>query len=176
MAANHIFENAWRLPETRKQDGPSVHVTSGKWGNWIDMMNRIIESWAIAPNELESVSGRIAFAQTSVFGRVGRAMMAPLYTKLHMGNYYSSISLTAKTSMSWRTLALAHMKHRRETPKPPMAERIVYTDDAGKTQIISASRLTPETFASADRMGSVRASETCHRWRRALEKTCYIRS
>ena len=36
----------------------------------------------ISHPELESVIGRLSFPQTSIFGRVGRVMLPPLYTKL----------------------------------------------------------------------------------------------
>ena len=67
-----------------------------------------------------------------------------------------------------------YMTHRIETPKPQRAERIVYTDAAGETKIVAAACLTPETFASYDRLISVRASKTGHRWRKNFKKTCHI--
>ena len=92
---------------------------------WRVMSERIIKAESVSRKELESVIGRLSIAQTSVFGRIGREMLSPLYKKLHIGKCAPSLSLIEAASLRWRTVALAHMKHRKATPKPPRAERIV---------------------------------------------------
>ena len=120
------------------------------------MMNRIVGTCPISHKELESVIGRLSFTQTAAFGRIGRAMLAPLYKKIH----YQALSLKEATSLRRRVVSIAHMKHSKETPKPPMAERIAYTDSAWETQIVAEVRLDPATFESSVRPGSVMASKT----------------
>ena len=71
-------------------------------------------------------------------------------------------------------MALAQMTPRKETHNPPMAGRIVYTDESGKTQIAAAARLAPDTFSSSARTDSLRASKTGHKWRKTFSETCYI--
>ena len=70
--------------------------------------------------------------------------------------------------------AFAYMQPRMDTPKRPMDERIVYTDSAGKSEIIASLRITPEPVVASDRLDSVRAPETGHKRRRTSGKTCYI--
>ena len=45
-------------------------------------IGRILSEGVVSHDELESIVGRLSFAQTSVFGRIGRGAMAPLYAKL----------------------------------------------------------------------------------------------
>ena len=123
-------------------------------------MDRIITSGSISRKELESVIGRLSFAQTSVFGRICRSTLAPLYTKLHMETYFAALTLKEATPLRWWALALAHVKPGRDTPKPPTTERIVYADSAGKSKIISEVCHKPETFASRARLDSVRSFKT----------------
>ena len=137
-------------------------------------MERIILAGSVTHKELESIIGRLSFTQTSVFGRIGRAMLAPLYKKLHMEKYFPSLSLIEATSLRWWAVALAHMKPRKATPKHPKTERVVYSDAAGKSQIIATVCLTPGTFASNDRIDSIRHSKTGNKWGKTFEKTCYI--
>ena len=135
---------------------------------------RIIETGPIARKDLESVFGRLSFTRTSVFGRIGRSMRAPLYKKPHMGKYTPSLSLIEATSMGRRAVPIAHMKHRKATPKHPMAERIVYSDAVGKSQIIATVRRKPGTFDSSNRIGPIRPSKTGDRRRKSFGATCYI--
>ena len=71
-------------------------------------------------------------------------------------------------------MALAHMKPRKATPKPPRTERIVYSNATGKSQVIATVCLTPGTLASNDRIESVRHSKTGNKWGKTYEETCYI--
>ena len=137
-------------------------------------MERIIETGPISRNGPESAIGWLSFTQTSVFGGIFRAAMAPLYTKLHLGKYHKAISLKEATSLSWRTVARARVGPRKATPKHQRTERIAYSDASGKSQITATARLTPETSAPVDRHGSFRASKTSNRRCETFEKTCYI--
>ena len=58
-------------------DLPADKATA--WGNTIRI---ILSKGVISRDELESIIGGLSFAQTSVFGRIGRGVMAPLYAKL----------------------------------------------------------------------------------------------
>ena len=152
----------------------SIRLPPSKAKTWTSMIERIITTGSISHKELESVIGRLSFTQTSVFGRIGRAMLSPLYIKLHTDTYFPALSLKEATCLRWWTVALAHMKPRKATPKPPKVERIVYTDAAGRSQIIAAVCLTPGTFVAGNRIDSVRHSKTGLKWRKTFKKTCYI--
>lgn len=132
---------------------PELHPQKAK--NRIAMFNRIIETVRIARKEPESAIGILSSAQTSVFGRIGRAMMAPLYAKRHLCDYYQALSLEEAAPLRRRDLALAHTKPIQSAPKHPRAERVAYTDSAAKTQISAAVCRAPETYERDDRLGSI---------------------
>ena len=133
-------------------------------------IDRIIEAGAVAHKGDGSIIWRLSFAQTSVCGMIGRATMAPLYTKLHPGKYHPPLSLKEATAPRWWGVALARMKPRMETQKHPTTERIVYTDASGKSGIVAEVRSAPETFAASDAVDSVRASKTGHKWRKTFQR------
>ena len=100
--------------------------------------------------------------------------MAPLYAKLRTFPYHQVLSLEELTTLRWWTVALDHMKPRVATPKPKLTERVVYTDAAGKSQIIDDVILGPITFAECQTIKRVRATRTRHRWIKTFEDTSYI--
>ena len=169
-----IFGSTWDLTPTGKKDAPFGQTTSDAWGTWVATLDRIIEEGAIAHRELESVIGRLSRSQTSVFGRIGRATMPPLYTNLRLGDNYPPLSLKADKSLSWSDVALAHMKPRMEPPRHPRNERIVYADEAGKSGIIASVCIMHETCVASDRLDAAQAPDTGHRWRKTFGKTFYI--
>ena len=66
------------------------------------------------------------------------------------------------------------MKPRAASPKPKLTERAVYTDAAGKSQIIAASIIDPIIFADCETIKRVCATRTGHRWIKTFEDTRYI--
>lgn len=150
----------------------TLHLQNAK--TWIMAISRIVETGSVSRKELESAIAGLSIAKTSVFGRIGRAMLGPLYTKIHLRNHYRALSLKEAAPLRRHAVSISHMKHRKDTPKPPTAERIFYTDASGKTEIISVSRLTPETFASSDRLGPARSPKNSRKWRSTFENPCYI--
>ena len=134
------------------------------------MIKRVVDSGSVSPMELESIVGRLSFTQTSVFGRVGRWMMAPRYAKLRDFPYRQALSQKESTALRWRTVAIGHMKPRVATPKPKLTERAVYTDTVGKAQITDALIIGPSTFdgnktikrVCATRTGPGNASGACN--------------
>ena len=59
-----------------------IELPRTKAAAWINMTERAADSGSVSHMELESIIGRLSFSQTSVFGRIGRGVMAPLYAKL----------------------------------------------------------------------------------------------
>ena len=116
---------------------------------WINMIRRVVGSGSVSHMELESIIGRLFFTQTSVFGRIGRGMVAPLYAKLRTFPYRHVLSPKESTTLRWWTVAIDHMKPRVATPKPKLTKRVVYTDADGKSQIIDAVIIDPITFAES---------------------------
>ena len=61
-----------------------IRLHPKKAKTWILRLNRIIGTGSVSHTELESVIGRLSVTRISFFGRIGRAMLAPMYTKRHM--------------------------------------------------------------------------------------------
>ena len=99
---------------------------------WTVTIQRILSAGFISRAELESAIGRLSFTQTSAFGRIGRGMMAPLYTKLRAAPYHPVLSDRGETALAWWAAALPNMDPRVADPKGGRSERVVYTDAAGK--------------------------------------------
>ena len=55
----------------------SITLPEEKAAAWPNTTRRVLSEGIISHDELESIIGRLSFAQTSVFGRIGRGMMAP---------------------------------------------------------------------------------------------------
>ena len=66
------------------------------------------------------------------------------------------------------------MESRVATPKGGRAERIVYTDAAGKSQIIAAAILGPSSFENTKCRRPVTHIRTGERWKRTFASTIYI--
>ena len=49
---------------------------------WAAMIKRVVGSGLVPHMELESISGLLSFAQTSVFGRIGGGILSPMCAKL----------------------------------------------------------------------------------------------
>ena len=101
-------------------------------------------------------------------------MLAPLNAKLKTFPYHQTLSPKELTTLRWWTAAPDHMKPRVASPKPKRPERVVYTDAAGKSQIIAAVIIDPTTFLESKTINKVRATRTGRRWKETFEDTSYI--
>ena len=133
-----------------------------------------IQEGKLPHSALETIIGRLSFAQTSVFGRIGRAMLSPLYAKLHSRAYNPALGEKDLTTLRWWVVALSHMKPRKALPLPPLPDRVVYTDAAGKSAIIAAVTFDPTRFASNKTIGCVWILKAGFRWRSTFAKTNFI--
>ena len=124
------------------------------------MRTRIIEAGAVALAEIESVIGRLSCARTSIFGRIGEAILAPLYAKLHYKTYRPLVPPNEITTLSCWTVALARVEPRRIRQRHPAPERIAYTDSTGKSQFTAVAALTPGTIDASDTRDSILSSKT----------------
>ena len=133
-----------------------------------------VPSGKIPHADLESAIGRLSFAQTSVFGRIGRAMLSPLYVKLHSNNWDATIDLKELTTLRWWVASLGHMKPRKAIPKHAATERVVYTDAAGKSAIMADVVFDPSRFTAYKTIGGVWSLKTGFRWKSTFAKTNFI--
>lgn len=67
-----------RLPKKKaalRAMGIAAHIATGR----------------LSHSDLDAIIGRLSFAQTSFFGRIGRATLSPLYAKLHSRRYDTTL-------------------------------------------------------------------------------------
>ena len=96
--------------------------------------------------------------------------MWPLYAKLQSDNYHPLLSLKEATAHTMADCGPFHMKHRKATTKHPQTERIVYTDDAGRSKIAAAVCLAPATCAPSEAIDYEMDLRTGNNWRTAFGK------
>ena len=128
----------------------------------------------ISHGELESLIGRLSFSQTSIFGRIGRSMLAPLYIKLKTRYYHPLISPAEMNLLSWWTTTLADMGPRVVRPRTNMAELVIFTDAATKTMTIAAVTVTRTTFKRDESISLVQDSVVGKYWEATFDKTSLI--
>merc|ERR1719158_1830588 len=100
--------------------------------------------------------------------------MAPLYAKLRAGPYHPVLSDRESTTLARRTAELPSMEPRVATPKGDRTERIVYTDAAGKSQIIAAVVSGPSTFKNTKYIRPAKHIRTGEKRKRTFAPTIYI--
>ena len=137
-------------------------------------IGRILSEGVVSQDALDSIIGRLSFAQTSVFGRVGRGMMAPLYAELRSAPYHTTLSGRDSMTLAWWTAALPNMEPRVATPNTDRTDRIVYTDAAGKSRIVAAVIIGPTNFKHTKYLRSVTHIRTGMRWAKTCADTSYI--
>ena len=152
----------------------SIDLPTDKADAWCRSIKRILAEGIVSHDELESIIGRLSFTQTSVFGRIGRGMLAPLYAKLRALPYHTALSCRESTTLAWWTAALPNLEPRTATPKTDRTDRVVYTDAAGKSRIIAAVILDPANFKLTKYLRSITHVRTGSRWVRTFEDTSYI--
>ena len=152
----------------------SIRLPKKKAAMWAMSIAAHTSSGRISHADLESVIGRLSFAQTSVFGRIGRAMLSPLYTKLRAKSYDPTLDLKELTTLRWWVVALGQLPARKATPQPSVPERVVYTDAAGKSAIIAAVVIDPSRFTESKTIDTVWSLKTGLRWKSTFAKTNFI--
>ena len=85
---------------------------------WSGMIARVIEAGVIAFAEIESIIGRLATAQTYIFGWIGRETLGPLYTQLRSKTYNPLLSKKELATILRRAADLAHAQSRRISQIP----------------------------------------------------------
>jgi hypothetical protein len=91
-----------------------------------------LESGELKPREASELAGRLGFSQTSLFGRVGRAMIRPLYFRAQRPSQHVhlAISESIRASLRWWRRVISAGAFQRFIPfeKPRQRWAILYTD------------------------------------------------
>ena len=124
----------------------TISPPHGKALKWESKLREHLLRGAVHRKELESVVGKLSFSQTSVFGRIGRAMMTALFQKQNAKYYLAELSGREASVLRWWTQAITNMTPRHTRSTEPVCDLIIYTDAATTTQIIAAVLIGPRTF------------------------------
>lgn len=120
-------------PRPSKTMALRISLPKEKRSNRSKMTARIIETAAIAFAETESAVGRLSFALSSVFGRIGRAKLTPQYKQLHSETYLPLLSQKELITMRWWDVALTHMGPSQIRQRhPPLNESFIRTPQVGR--------------------------------------------
>ena len=128
----------------------------------------------IQHKDLESLIGKLSFTQTSVFGRVGRAMMAALYQKVNAKFYDPVLSDRELTTLRWWPNAILNMTPRLTRARPPQTDIIIYTDAATTAQIIAAVLIDPRSFRTTLTTSAVISAKVGPHWGKLFDETSEI--
>ena len=135
----------------------SVDLPDAKKVSWIARIEQFTQAGQIGHKELESLTGRLSFSQTSIFGRFGRATTQPLYRKVNAGRYQPALSDSDIWILRLRTGLLRSIRPRIVYPRRSTPQKIIYTDAATSAQIIAAVVFDKHQFDTDGHVEAVRA-------------------
>ena len=69
-----------------------IYLHQEKITKWANIIEEVLVLGNIQHKPLAKLIGKLAYAQKSVFGRFGRTVLKPLYTKIHAHPYTEFIS------------------------------------------------------------------------------------
>ena len=125
----------------------SVDLKGSKKGKWAERISQFHEAGLISHKELESITGRLSYSQTSIFGRFGRALMQPLYRKSNAAFYQPALSPSDIRVLEWRRGMLLAARPRVIYPMTSTPQRIIFTDEATSTLIAAIIIFYPSSCA-----------------------------
>ena len=152
----------------------SISLPETKTHVWCEMMGRLITLGVATEQELQIMVGRLSFAQTCVFGKMGRAMPPPFYGKLKARTYHPILEERELNALRWWAVALKALLPRTIRPYQQYPDLIIYTDAATSTQIICALVIGVESCKSAPAVNECITMTTGQRWKTLFNKTNYI--
>ena len=115
----------------------SVNLAEDKKSLRSDRLGEFLRTGHIEHKELESITGRLSYSQTSAFGRFARCMARPLYRQLSADCYQSELSGSDRAVLQWWVALLMESKARRAISRNPIPDKIIYTDAADETTILA---------------------------------------
>ena len=118
------------FPQPANQMSLAISLPRDKAHRWARMIATILRSGTISHATIESLIGRLSFAQTAVFGRFARAMLKPLYTKLYSKRFLPHISPPLERNLRWWAATLLSLRSRIATRASNRPDWIIYTDAA----------------------------------------------
>ena len=137
----------------------SIYLPDDKIQKWSSIVDEILSSGSVQHKPLEKLVGKLCFTQTSIFGRFGRTMLKPLYTKLHSTPYSSVLSDEESSVLRWWASSIRASQPRKVVIKNKYPDVVIYTDAATSTLVIAAIVIEPDVFKT-ESMFSATFTET----------------
>ena len=137
-------------------------------------IEHFVESGRIGREELESLTGRLSISQTSIFGRIGRAMTHPRYRKANLGFYQSYLTDSDVWVLRWRAGFLRSIRSQIVYPLRPTQQKITYARAATSAQIIAAVVLDKVQFDRGGRVEAARMPRARDDWGPLFKETNWI--
>ena len=141
---------------------------------WSAMIQKIIDLGVVGQKELESIIGRLSFTLTSIFGRFGRAMLAPLYAKNNAPYYHPLLSDRERNVLTWWVTTLNNLGARKVRPRSDRADFVIFTDAATSTAIIAAIAISTDQFKQNETLSETLEIVTGQYWHTLFDKTSLI--
>ena len=130
----------------------SITLSGEKKTHRVAIIRNVVAVGRPSHKDLESLTGKLAFSQTSIFGRFGGIMAHPLYRKLYAAYYQPTLTDQARIALPWRTGVLSK-QHRRAAPRrKPFPDFTTYTDAATSTMIMAIVVLFRSDFMISQRI------------------------
>ena len=152
----------------------SISLPAAKTRAWIDILERLIALGVPTEQEIQRVVGRLSFAQTCVYGKMGCDIRSPFYEKLKAHTYHPLLAERELNALRWRALALGALQPRTVRPYQKYPDLMVYTDAGTPAQIICALVIGLDQFKSPHTIAECITMTTGKRWKTILNKTNYI--
>ena len=162
------------FPGPHNDMSSTISLPREKALRWGAKLQGYVAQRTIRHKDLESVIGELSFTQTSVMGRVGRAMMTSLYQKLNAKFYCADLTDRELTTLNWWSVALLNLTPRLTKNRHPRTDLIIYTDSATTTQIIAAVLIDPRSFRDTLTTTAVLSARVGPHWKKLFADTCEI--
>ena len=125
----------------------SASLPADKALKWSALIRSFLSPPAIIwRKDLESLIGRLSFAQCAVFGRVARSMLRPLYKHLYSSPSKIILSKDAVLALRWWAALLDSFAPRVISRFPSSVSWILYSDAEGADFGRAACWLRPSSF------------------------------
>ena len=116
------------FPSRRSGMKLTISLDQEKSFRWIELISDILKSPHIDHSSLDKLIGKLSFAQTTIFGKFARTLAQPLYDMLNAQPFCGDITDELRVNLRWWRHALASIRSRIVSFRPPSPHFIIYTD------------------------------------------------
>ena len=142
----------------------SITLSDEKMTDWIAIVRNVLSAGRISHKDLKSLTGKISFSQTPIFGRFGRVVVQPLYRKQYAAYYQPLLSDHGRIALSWWVGALSKQDRRAASRHKAFSDVIIYTDAATSTMIMASIVIFRLDFLVSQRIAHCRGIRASADW------------